>query len=292
MADVKRVGELLRGTFSILFDKPDGLPAKDVIAALEKKAPPTQFEAEDYPERPGDRRYDKIVRFNTIAAVKAGWLVKSKGTWTLTELGREAYKKYPAPEEFCKRAREAYYSWKSAKTELPESEEGSLEEAAVTTIEEAEEAAWNEIQNYLKKMPWLDFQALVAAMLRAMGYFVAWVAPPGPDGGVDIIAYTDALGTKEPRIKVQVKRHQETVTVGGLRSFMAVLSEQDVGIFVASGGFTRDAEQEARRQENRRLTLIDLKTLFDLWVQFYEKLESAERYLLPLRKVYYLSPPE
>jgi len=32
--------------------------------------------------------------------------------------------------------------------------------------------------------------------------------------------------------------------------------------------------------------------LFDLWVQFYEKLDSAERYLLPLRKVYYLSPPE
>jgi restriction system protein len=141
-------------------------------------------------------------------------------------------------------------------------------------------------------MPAYDFQALVAALLRAMGYFVAWNAPPGPDGGVDIIAYTDALGTKNPRIKVQVKRRQDSVTVEGLRSFMALLSEQDIGIFVAISGFTRDAEQEARRQESRRLTLIDLKKLFDLWVQHYDKLDQTERHWLPLRNVYYLSLPE
>lgn len=292
MADMKRVGEMMRGIFSILLDKPEGMPAKKVISALEKKVPPTQFEAQDYPDRPGDRRYDKIARFNTISTVKAGWLIKDKGTWTLTDLGHDAYKKYPAPEEFCKHAREAYYSWKSAQAEPSESEEGSVEETAVTTIEEAEEAAWDEIQKYLVKMPWLDFQNLVAALLKAMGYFVPWIAPPGPDGGVDIIAYTDVLGSKEPRIKVQVKRQQDTVSVSGLRSFMALLSEQDVGIFVASGGFTKDAEQEARRQEKRRLTLIDLKILVDLWIQFYEKVDPTEKRLLPLQKIYYLSPPE
>jgi len=70
------------------------------------------------------------------------------------------------------------------------------------------------------------------------------------------------------------------------------LSEQDIGIFVAIIGFTRDAEQEARRQESRRLTLIDLKKLFDLWVQHYDKLDQTERHWLPLRNVYYLSLPE
>jgi len=38
-----------------------------------------------------------------------------------------------------------------------------------------------------------------------MGYHVAWVAPPGPDGGVDVIAQSDPLGINGPRIKVQVK---------------------------------------------------------------------------------------
>jgi restriction system protein len=49
-----------------------------------------------------------------------------------------------------------------------------------------------------------DFQDLVAALLEAIGYHVLWVAPPGPDKGVDIIAGSDQLGIEDPRINVQV----------------------------------------------------------------------------------------
>lgn len=38
-----------------------------------------------------------------------------------------------------------------------------------------------------------------------MGYYIQSVAPRGKDGGIDIVAYTDPLGAKIPRIKVQVK---------------------------------------------------------------------------------------
>ena len=34
MADMKRVGEMMRGVFSILLDKPEGTSAKEVISAL------------------------------------------------------------------------------------------------------------------------------------------------------------------------------------------------------------------------------------------------------------------
>jgi hypothetical protein len=50
---------------------------------------------------------------------------------------------------------------------------------------------------------------------------------------------------------VQVKRRTDRIGAGELRSFMAVLGSQDVGIFVAAGGFTPDAEAEARSQEPR-----------------------------------------
>ena len=86
-----------------------------------------------------------------------------------------------------------------------------------------------------------ELQELVADLLRAMDYHVAWVAPPGKDGGVDVLAFTDPLGTKPPRVKVQVKRQERKVDVEGLRSFMALLGEEDVGLFVNTGGFTRDA---------------------------------------------------
>ena len=85
-----------------------------------------------------------------------------------------------------------------------------------------------------------------------MGYHVSWNAPPGPDKGIDILAHNDPLGTSTPRIKVQVKRRADKISVDGLRSFMAVLGEQDVGIFVSTGGFTSEAESEARTKENRK----------------------------------------
>ena len=91
-----------------------------------------------------------------------------------------------------------------------------------------------------------------------MGYHVGWIAPPGKDGGVEILAFTDPLGTRTPRIKVQVKRQQQKVAVDGLRSFLALLGNDDVGIFVNAGGFTKDASDEARSQTTRRVTLIDL----------------------------------
>jgi restriction system protein len=89
-----------------------------------------------------------------------------------------------------------------------------------------------------------------------------------------------------------VKRHQEAVGADGLRSFMAVLGDQDVGIFVCTGGFTSNAEQEARTQERRRITLVNLEQLFDLWVQHYAKLAESDKQLLPLKPVYYLAPSE
>lgn len=123
-----------------------------------------------------------------------------------------------------------------------------------------------------------------------MGYHVSWVAPPGPDRGIDIIAGLDPLGIKDPRIKVQVKHRPDTKTPPDqLRSFMAVLSDKDVGIFVASGGFTRDAATEARTQENRRITLIDLERFVELWIEHYRAIDDAQRQLLPLRPVHYLN---
>jgi hypothetical protein len=63
-------------------------------------------------------------------------------------------------------------------------------------------------------------------------------------------------------------------------------------LFVSTGGFTKDAEDEARSQEIRRVTLVDLKRLFDLWVEHYDKIAESARRLLPLKPIYYLLPEE
>lgn len=288
----RRAGELLRGVFRILLAHPEGLPAREVLRQLEEEVPPTEWEAEEYQNRPGVRRFEKIVRFASINQVKAGWLLKNVGHWTLTDEGREAYKRFTDPEEFMREAIKLYREWRRGRgeDEVEDEREGLEAPSPSATLEEAEEIAWTEISDYLQNMPPYEFQDLVASLLRAMDYHVAWIAPVGPDRGIDIIAYQDPLGTTVPRIKVQVKRRGDRINAEGLRSFMAVLGDQDVGIFVSTGGFTADAEMEARTQERRRITLVDLRRLFELWIEHAHKLTEDDRKRFPLKQVYYLAP--
>ncbi len=104
--------------------------------------------------------------------------------------------------------------------------------------------------------------------------------------------HSDPLGIDGPRIKVQVKRLTARVTVDGIRAFLAVLTPTDVGLFVSTGGFTKDAQLEARSQETRRIMLVDLPRLFDLWVEHYGQVAEQQRLLLPLRPVYFLEPAD
>jgi restriction system protein len=126
-----------------------------------------------------------------------------------------------------------------------------------------------------------------------MGHHISWVAPPGKDGGVDIIAHTDPLGLQGPRIKVQVKRLVGLrVDTDGLKSFMANLGDDDVGLFVTLAGFTKDAAAYARSQERRKITLIDLERLVDLWIEFSSKLDDRARQRLPLTPIHFLTPSQ
>lgn len=290
----RRTGVLLRTLFEVLIPSPEGMAARDALAAVESKTTLTDFERGDFPS--GGRRFDKIIRFATVDCVKAGWLQKAKGRWMVTDAGKSAYAQYVDPEAFCKQAIKLYREWKASQPDSTATaeEEPSANAMGGTTasisFEEAEEQAWSEIAAYLRKIQPYDFQDLVAALLRAMGYHVSWVAPPGKDGGVDIVAWNDPLGTRPPRIKVQVKRQKESVNIDGLRAFMAMLGEDDVGLFVSTSGFTKDAADAARTQEKRKVTLIDLERLFDLWVEHYIRLSDDARRRMPLRPIYFLSP--
>ena len=231
-----------------------------------------------------------------MAFVKAGWLVKTKGTWTATDEGLAAFEAAGSDVKSWFRAAEAKYrEWKKDQPEpdtVPDIDETEIEKATVTaTFEEATEAAFADIRAHVKAMGHYDFQYLVAALLEAMEYHVLWVSPPGPDRGVDILAGSDPLGLKDLRIKVQVKHRFSSATdVADLRSFMAVLGTRDVGIFVSAGGFTKAARDEARNHETRRLALLDLEEFLDLWISHYDRIAEGKKLMLPLQPVYYLAP--
>jgi len=144
----KRTGELVRGVFKILLPHDDGLPSKDVFQQLEELVPPTRFENETYPNKPDTRRYEKIVRFSTITTVKAGWLIKDRGQWSLTDDGRSAYERITDPEEFAREASKLYRKWKRGQVDQDDTDDGDSPGASAT-LEESIEAAWTEIHEHL-----------------------------------------------------------------------------------------------------------------------------------------------
>ena len=166
MAEItqRRSGELMRGVFTLLSAHPEGLPAKTVLERLVELVPPTDFEKTTYPRQPDTRRYEKIVRFATIGPVKAGWLVKDKGQWSLTENGRIAYEAFPDPERLMREASRLYRQWAIEQPQKIEAIAEASSPDAATTLEEAEEAAWAEIEEYLATMNPYDFQNIVVGL--------------------------------------------------------------------------------------------------------------------------------
>jgi restriction system protein len=157
------------------------------------------------------------------------------------------------------------------------------------TLDEIEQLAIEGIRKEIASKNPYEFQELTAALLRGMGYFTPFVAPRGKDGGIDIIAYRDPLGTVSPRIKVQVKHRQVPATVEEIRQLMGLLQKDgDVGIFMSTGGFTADAKTTAR-SSHVHVELIDLSRLIDLWQEFYPKLSDEDKSKLPLLPIYFLA---
>ncbi len=283
MADVSlgRIGELLRSVLELLWNKPEGMPAKELIAYLPQVANLTDYE-KGYPAAGSVPRYEKIVRLSTIPLVHAGWLVKNnKGRWYITEEGREACRKYPNAQELYK---EALRLFEAVKEGAP---------AAAMVVEEAEEKAWDQVQKYLLETRRLEFRTLIAELLQAMGYHVAWIAPPEKEHGqIDMVAYTDPLGVKGPRILVQIKHKGQPTTMEGMKSFLSVLNSKDYGLLISSGGFTCEVTEEIGAGTFQKTTLLDLENFFDLWVKYYDKLSDEARRRLPLKPIYFLASEE
>ena len=123
----------------------------------------------------------------------------------------------------------------------------------------------------------------ISHLLGTMGYRTR-VSPPGPDGGVDIIAHEDELGFVPPIIKVQVKSTEGSVGDPIVSQLIGKLDTSEYGMVVTLGTFTSQALNTARNKSNLRL--IDGDGLVSLVLQHYEQFDSKYKGLMPLKRVY------
>lgn len=290
-------GRTIFAALQFLKERGGEAPGKEVLEEVGKRVALDEWAKTIY-EKTGYVRWRSILHFFTIDCMKAGFLVKKKGVWYLTPDGESALQL--GDVALLNAATTAYRKWREENQPLePKEDEAAPEESQQSqqsqqsqeaTIQLTEQLAIEGLQKQINLLNPYEFQDLAAALLRGMGYYTPFVAPKGKDGGVDIIAYSDPLGTKSPRIKVQVKHRESSASVPEVRQLMGLLQKDgDVGIFISSKGFTADTKTTAR-SSHVHVELIDLDRFISLWIEFYGKLTDEDKSLLPLRPIYFYAP--
>lgn len=289
-----RVDQLMRAVFEQLIRLGGSGRPKDILSAIADGLNLTEHEK--VRTKSGAVRWETTIRFFAIDCVKAGLMTRGDGIWSITDNGRKALE---LPEgQLIRHAKRGYEEWNRNRQDSDpqlhridaKETEDKAERQAV--YEQANESARAEIESHINSMQPYDFQKLVAELLKAMGYHIAKVAQPGPDGGIDIEAYKDPLGTITPRIRVQVKHRESKATAKEVRELQGLLRKDgDIGLFVSSSGFTTEAERELRAS-SIHIETMDMDRLINLWQQHYDSLGESGKSLLPLVRVFFLAPEE
>lgn len=175
----------------------------------------------------------------------------------------------------------ALTSGEPAKIETAANESDAVEEDLFHSMEAR---ALEFIKDKVNALDWEGMQDLVAGLLRSLGYKTR-VSDVGPDRGKDIVASPDGFGFESPRIVVEVKHRKGAMGAPDVRSFLGGRHPQDKGLYVSTGGFTREARYEAERA-NIPLALMDLDELVKSLLEQYDKLDLETQQLVPLKRMF------
>lgn len=172
---------------------------------------------------------------------------------------------------------------------LKPSKNGPSGNDAEDTQPDLQQAAHDQIVAHIQsRFSGHGLSRLVEAVLNAEGW-VTKLSPPGPDGGVDILAGRGSLGLDQPRLCVQVKSQPAPVDVtvyrtlqGSMQSFKA-----EQGLLVAWGGFNKAVQGESK-QGYFAVRLWESRDLVQAIYRNYERLPAEIQADLPLKRVWVL----
>ncbi len=127
---------------------------------------------------------------------------------------------------------------------------------------------------------------LIAEILEVEGYTTK-VSPPGPDGGVDILAAGGTLGLGEDRICVQVKSGDGTANHDVVLRLIGSVSnsQAQTGLLVSIGGVNAVAQKEL---DNNffKLRLWQMPDVLRALYRTYGQLSDETRSKLPLKQIW------
>ena len=175
--------------------------------------------------------------------------------------------------------------WASSPVVVPSDSEAS--DAAAITHPNLEQDARDLISRFIEaNFMGHGLARIVDAVLRAQGY-TTHVSPPGPDGGIDILAAPGPLGFGHPRICVQVKSGTSPLDRPTLDQLVGVMQniQAEQGLLVSWGGFKTSVDRETANQFFR-VRLWDQDDLIDKLLAHYDEVDEDLRAELPLKRIW------
>lgn len=113
----------------------------------------------------------------------------------------------------------------------------------------------------LRTIDWFQFEKLVAAVFRKLGYTVSRRGGANPDGGIDLVIDKDGQ-----QAAVQCKQWKQwNVGVKSVREFLGALTDAGIqkGIFITLCGYTGEAKQLAEKHGIEIINETGLATLLE-----------------------------
>ncbi|KHK61588.1 restriction endonuclease [Pseudomonas frederiksbergensis] len=163
--------------------------------------------------------------------------------------------------------------------------EDEAAEVIADPLADIDSQALERIKDRVNELDWDDMQQLVAGILRAMGYKTQ-ISPPGSDRGKDIVASPDGFGFEHPRIVVEVKHRKGQMGSQDIRGFLGGRHKDDRGLYVGTGGFTRDALYEADRA-SIPLAMWTLDHVVRALIEHYDATDAETKRIVPLKRLYW-----
>ena len=84
----------------------------------------------------------------------------------------------------------------------------------------------------------------------------------------------------------EVKHRKGAMGAPEIRAFAGGLRYDNSGLYVSTGGFSREARYEADRA-NHHVALMDASDVSRGVIEHYDKMDAETRAMLPLRKIYW-----
>lgn len=275
------------------------LRRRDLLKAIEQAVPMDAWAMEGL-ESSGVPRWHKIFGFSSVGMGKAGWVVKERGTWRITNEGRDLLSKAMEPRAYLTELTTRYDAWKSSQIGATQQQvdgaalesadaDGLLlavpEERIEQTIKLAHEDLAAELISAVKTCDPEFFERLVVKLLLKMGYGgsrqeAGQAVGRSGDGGIDGVINEDRLGLDA--IYIQAKRWEGSVGEGPIRDFKGALDAKGAqkGVFITTSTFTPAAVQAARNSRSYRIVLIDGARLAKLMIEHDLGVSVAATYQL------------